>query len=222
MRYLLACAVLIATAGPARADDGHSDSDVTLGAGTFARWYHDTSAAGLTPDRMFGPRLAATWRVVKLGRPVLSVVGTVAGGTSEGQIFQSLDTHIDQLAFTAGPRLELDIWRGISAAAELAVGAAKTHVRIGSDTSGMAPVDDSGWHAIGSAALGVGYNGHIKRRFTIAIFVELGWTVTQQLNIHANPQSHPDPDLSIDTTYASLGHLDTGGLTGSTTIRFGF
>lgn len=234
MRYLVASILLVVggAAGTARADSDSGDappasaSDLTISAGTFARWYHSTSAASLTPDAMFGPQFTVGWHVVGLGGPrhgmQLSIVGDLAGGSSSGEIFQTLPTHIDQLILAAGPRLELDVWRGISAAAQLTLGAGRTRVTVGDTTYDMALVDDTVWHALGTASIGLGYNRHIRRRFTLALFVDLGWTFTQSINVHANPQSHPDPDLSIDTVYASLGDLDTGGITGSTTIRFGF
>jgi hypothetical protein len=197
-----------------------------VGIGSTARWFGDTSAASLSTERMFAPHLTAMRRLLAFRGPreglSISAVGRFGGGQSEGMLFQSLDTKIDQLAITAGARVELAIWRWAFATAQVDVGAARTHVVIGDSAGEMAPVDDSGWGAIGTGWLGVELGGLVKGRFGFTLSMEIGYTVAQGVAIHATPRTRPEPELSIPTVYAALGDLDTRGFTTQSTITVGF
>jgi hypothetical protein len=233
MRSICALLFLAAVAAPAAADGEVADSDVpvrsvwTFDLGTTVRRFASTSAASLSEAPLFGPRVTAARKLATFAVPrngiVLRAFARVGGGQSDGELFQSLTTHIGQLAVTGGGRAEVDLWHGLSASAELELGAARTSVVIGDDLGAMAPVDDSAWHAIGSTWLGLGYSGQVRGgRFSIALFIEAGYTVTQAVAIHATPRTRPEPELSIPTVYAALGDLDTGGLSLASSFRLGF
>jgi hypothetical protein len=225
----------LATSAVARADeaDGSPDPDWRppvatwrVGFGTGARWFGDTSAASLSTEKMFMPHFDAVRRLIAVPGPrgglTLSAVGRFAGGTSEGMLFQTLDTKIHELSFTGGARVELAVWRWALATAQLDLGAARTRVVIGDSAGEMAPVDDSGWHFVGTAWVGTEIVGRVKGRFSISLAIEVGYTVSSGVAIHATPRTRPEPDLSIPTVYAALGDLDTRGFTGQSTIRVGF
>jgi len=80
-------------------------------------------------------------------------------------------------------------------------------------TAAIAPVDDHGWGAIATAALGAEIEPVTTRTFRLGLGVEVGYTATSAVELFTYPKDKPDPDLSIDTTYASLGHLDLDGWT---------
>jgi hypothetical protein len=230
---ILAFTAVLTSTAVARADEAGGTGDAPepvrsskwyAGAGSFARWFGDTSAASISEQQLFGPQVTVGRRLADLPGPrrgfTLSAVARFGAAFSEGTLFQTLETRIDQLSFTGGARLELGLWKWMSASAQLDVGAARTHVRIGETE--MAPVDDSGWHVIGTAWTGVQFGGVVRGRFSVALIAELGYTVTQGVGLRATPGDHPEPELSIPTVYAALGDLDTRGLTSQMTFRLGF
>jgi hypothetical protein len=240
MRALVTSLVaVLAAASPALAEDvmpkldtaasdgARRGSTWTLELGSYARWLGDGSAAALTPGTLLGGRITIGRHLLTLPGPrrgfELGAFVRVLGGTSEGQIFQTLDTRLSQLGILAGARLDLDLWRGISATAQIDLGPARTSATIGGDTLGaMAPVDDSAWGFLGGVSLGVKYDAVWRRRYSFGLAAELGYAVTSPVALRAYPRTRPEDELSIPTIYAALGHLDTRGTTFAVTMRLGF
>lgn len=239
MRTLVTSLVaLLAAASPAVADDvmprfdagadggGRKGSTWTFEIGSYARWLGDSSAASLTPGTLIGGRISVGRHLLTLPGPRrgidLGAFVRVVGGSSDGQIFQSLDTRLSQLAFLVGARFDLDVWRGISATAQIDLGPARTSARIGDEFGGMAPVDDSGWGFLGGASIGAKWDAVWRRHYSVGLAADLGYAVASPVALRAYPQTRPEDELSIPTIYAPLGHLDTRGITFAVTLRAGF
>jgi hypothetical protein len=222
---LLAIAAVTGLAAPAHADDA-GGSTWFLEAGTQARWLGATSAATVTPGVMFGPKVSVARSLAALPGPrgdlALAAFVRLSGGSNTGQVFQSLDTRIDQLAFSGGGRLDVPLWRGLGAVAQLDLGTARTAVVVGDQWGDQAPVDDSGWGFIGTASIGATFERVFRHRYTVGLAVDVGYTVTSPVALRAEPGTRPEEDLSIPTMYEALGELDTGGIGGSVTLRAGF
>jgi hypothetical protein len=234
--------VMIAAAAvrpaPARADDGmprfdrvddgdaREDSSWTFEFGSYARWLGDRSAASLTPGALVGGRLTAGHHLLTLPGPRrgidLGVMLRFLAASNDGQVFQTLDTRLDQLGFLAGARFELEVWRGISATAQLDAGVARTSAVIGDQLEQMAPVDDTAWGFLGGGSVGIEVGGVWRRHYTVGLAADLGYAVTAPVTMRAFPRSRPADDLSIPTSFAALGRLDTRGTTLSVSIRLGF
>jgi hypothetical protein len=219
---LFVLAALTGAAAPAHADG----STWFVEAGTQARWLGATSAATLTPGVMFGPKVSVARNLAALPGPrgdmALAAFARVSGGSNTGQVFQSLDTRIDQLALSGGGRLDVPLWRGLGAVAQLDLGTARTAVVVGDQWMDSAPVDDSAWGFIGTASIGATFERVFRNRYTVGLAVDVGYTVTSPVALRAEPRTRPEEDLSIPTMYEALGQLDTGGIQGSVTLRAGF
>jgi hypothetical protein len=238
MRTLVASLVVVLAASPALADDGPPRLDTgagdrprdgaiwTLEMGSYARWLGDTSAASLTPGTLIGGRITAGRHLLALPGPRggfdLGAFVRVEGGSSGGQVFQVLDTRLDQLGFLAGARLDLGVWRGIIATAQLGLGAARTTATIGDALGAMAPVDDTAWGFLGEASVGLAWDTVWRHHYLFGVGADLGYAVTAPVALHAYPRTRPEDELSIPTIYAPLGHLDTRGITFAFDVRLGF
>jgi hypothetical protein len=215
----LALLVLFA-AGSARADTWSID------AGSETRWLGDTSAAILTSENLTGPRITVGRRLLDLDGPRgrtldVGVFGRWVFATAAGQIFQSLDTETEQHAFTGGLRVDAPLVRRIRLVGQLELGGARTAVVVREGDT-MTPVDDHAWGFLGAVSLGTDLALVERRRFRLGVVADLGYTVTDPVQIHAYPGNRPADMQSIPTLYASIGNLDTRGWTFAFALRGGF
>ena len=112
------------------------------------------------------------------------------------------------------------LWSRLRGVAQAELGYARTSLQV-SDGDTM-PVDDHHWGPYGTATLGGELAIVHKPRFNLGLAVDLGYTVTMPVKEHALPGDRPDEGLSISTDYASLGKLDTRGVTYSMAFRGAF
>jgi hypothetical protein len=212
--------ILLALASTAGADTWSFDI------GTETRWLGDTSAAILTADNLTGPRTTLGRRVLGFDGPRgrtldVGVFGRWTYGLAEGQIFQSLDTEMKQNAFTGGLRIHAALVRPIRLVGQLELGAARTDVVV-RDGDTMTPVDDHAWGFLGAVTVGADVALIDRRRFRLGMVADVGYTVTDPVEIHAYPGNRPGDMQSIPTLYASIGSLDTRGYTFTFALRGGF
>jgi hypothetical protein len=193
--------------------------------GSHVRWLGDTSAAILTDDALAGMRMT-------LGRSLgsLDVAGRdVAIGVftrwvlafAQGTFFNdALDTSIEQNTLGAGLRFDAPLrWR-LRMVGQAEVGMAHTALEI---TQGdVMPVDDEHWAPYATASLGADLLLVKHPRFHLGLGVDLGYTVTIPVGLHALPGDRPDEQLSIDTTFSEIGKLDLRGVTYSMSLRGSF
>jgi hypothetical protein len=58
-----------------------------------------------------------------------------------------------------------------------------------------------------------------RHAFQASLGVDVGYLVTVPVDLRALPGDRPSEDLSIDTSFAGLGKLDTRGVTYSMYLR---
>ena len=211
---------VLALAGTAAAEPATYSIDF----GSQVRWLGDTSAAILSPDPLAGPQITLGRSLTRIDAPYrtvdVSVFGRFKYATGSGTLFQNLDTTIDQYGLAAGLRFEAPlIWR-LRGVGQAELGYMYTGVTITQDT--MTPVDDSKWTPYGAASLGGDFRIVDNARFKLSLGIDLGYLAAIPAKLRALPADRPDSNLSIATTFASLGHLDTRGVTYSASLRGAF
>jgi hypothetical protein len=196
----------------------------SLDIGSHVRWFGDTSAAILSTDTLAGSRITVGRSLTDVKAPLRDVhIGVFARwvfASSDGAIFQNLVTRIDQHEVGAGLRFDAPLWWRFRAIGQVELGMARTALRVTQDL--MTPVDDHAWAPYGAATLGADLALYQSPRFRLALGMDLGYTVTVPVDLRALPGDRPDEDLSIATDYASIGKLDTRGVTYSMAIRGAF
>lgn len=199
----------------------HAES-YSLDIGSHVRALGDTSAAIVASDALAGSRVtigrslttvATPWRDIDVGLFARWVFARV-----DGAMFRDLQSNLTQHALTAGVRLDATLWWRLRGVAQAELGMARTALAV-TDSRMMVPVDDHGWAPYGTATLGSELGLHESARFRLAIGVDVGYTITAPVELRALPRDRPDPDLAIDTDYASIGTLDTRGWTFSMALR---
>ena len=187
----------------------------SITAGPSTRWMTHSSAAVVASSNLgggaFGVQRALAISVL-LGRELLVTVGgQYADGEATGTLFSNLESKVSQTLWQGTLGARRSLWRSVGVRGQLGLGAAKTSLqiqRIGSDT--MA-VDDGGWSSV--ASLEAGVDLMLLRRGTWASSASLsvGYTAVGGQPMSARSGSDVDPDLMIQTDYASLGNLNTSG-----------
>jgi hypothetical protein len=197
----------------------HADPAWRAEVARTTRWLGDTSAAALTTDTLTSAEMSAERHVLAIELPggrtldVAAVAGLGIGGV-DGTTFQRLATTTSELDLTAGLHATARFLRIGVISARAAAGTTREALKIEDVNSlTLAPVDDHGWGAIATAALGAEIEPIATPSFRFGVGVEVGYTATSAIQLFTYPSDRPDPDLSIDTTYASLGHLDLDGWT---------
>src|SRR5688500_8381723 len=139
---VLAAPILLALAGVAGAGAGADELAAdpppaaptwTVDVGSQARWWIGDGAAALAPEAMVGGQAAIgrkLWRLRDRGGMDIAGFARFGSGGARGMLFQTLDTAIDQMTFTAGLRLELPVRRWLRVVALVEMGAARTAVTI--------------------------------------------------------------------------------------------
>ncbi len=188
------------------------DNELSLGPSTRA--LRTDSANALTEGSLEGGLLGYERALDLPLVPGMSIwaTGTFGWGGADGQMFQTLSTSIDTLAFTAGGRARYPLVRWLNATARVDLGMARAAVGL-SDTAGHTAAD-SGWGAIAQGALGLEVVLLRSRttRFTLGLRAELGYIAASPVSLTATPESGSDDDtLHLEMSAASLGSLNLSG-----------
>ena len=217
--------VLTTAAAADNVDTGESVKAVySFDIGSNVRWFGDTSAAIVTEDQLAGIRMT-------IGRSLTSAtlahrsldIGLFArwayGGVS-GTMFNNLDTSMSQNTLGGGVRIDAPLTRWFSVIGQGELGMARTSLTVTRDE--MTPVDDHQWAPYAAASIGGDLriiNGH---RLRSSLGVDVGYLFAVPVELHALPGDRPAEDLSIATTFAGVGKLDTRGVTFSMSLRGAF
>lgn len=219
----LAIALLL-SASIAHADDKDESEHAatySLDIGSHIRWFGDTSAAIVATDPLAGVRLT-------LGRSLTSTtlrnrdvdVGLFAryvyAGVT-GTMFGDLDTSMSQHMLGGGVRADLPLrsWLALNAQAEL--GMTRTSLTVTQDV--MTPADDSKWAPYTAGSLGAELRVSNGKRLNMSLGLDFGYVLTVPVELRALPGDRPEEDLSIATTFAGIGKLDSRGFVYSMSLR---
>lgn len=220
MKSILVLALLTSTAA-ADDVDGERSATYSFDIASHTRWFGDTSAAIVTPDALVGVRFTA-------GRSLLSTdvrnhdldVGLFARytyGAAGGTMFNSLDTTMQQHLLGGGLRVDAPLKRWFAIVGQAELGMAYTSLKVDQDL--MTPADDGHWAPYAQATLGGELRMTTGKKLDVSLGLDIGYIVAKPVELHALPADRPDEDLSIDTTFAGIGKLDTRGYTYSLSLR---
>jgi hypothetical protein len=191
----------------------------TIEMGSATRWMRDRSAGAVTTDPLSSFVMSFDRRVATFELPhgfLLDVAAeaTWANGEATGTIFQTLTTDLGDNEWLGGVHATARILRTFGVSARAAAGVTRTDLAIAPESNPeMKSVDDHGWGRIATATIGGEFQPVHTRSFALGVGLELGWVATSSVTMHAYPSDRPDPDLSIETAFASIGHLDLHGFT---------
>lgn len=189
----------------------------TVEMGSATRWMRDRSAGAITTDPLSSFVLAAERRLATYDLPrgvalQLGLEATWANGEASGSIFQTLTTDLGTNEWLGGVHATARVLRVLGLSARAAAGVARTDLAIAPDTNPeMKSVDDHGWGRIATATIGADFQPITTRNFALGVGMELGYVATSAVTMHAYPSNRPDPELSIQTAFASIGHVDLDG-----------
>ncbi|MBA3503138.1 MAG: hypothetical protein H0T65_22450, partial [Deltaproteobacteria bacterium] len=205
--------LLVALTTVAHADVKH---EATLG--SQIRALRTPSANALTGDSLVGPMLGYAHRLPwRFGKLDLWGTSNLARGFVDGEMFQTLSTHVSSVQAAVGVRALYPAWRDIVlATARIDGGVQRVSVALADEADHSA--SDSGWGATSTAALGVELAPLWVDAFAIGIRAELGYVVTSSIDLDARSEGAPEDTIELDRMAASLGHLDLGGRYFSLTI----
>lgn len=202
MRTVLALAILLAAA-PARA----GNNELTIG--TYNRALRSSSANALTGDSLFGSEVGYARRFLELPRLVLWAHVAMTIGTAEGELFRTVDTHVESVGFALGGRARYQLHRNVAVHARVDAGTANVSLRL-RDSMGHSARDHH-WGAVSSVALGTDLFAYASRRFSFGLRFELGYVAASAVELEAVPEGGNDTELALAMSRASLGRLDLGG-----------
>ena len=211
MRALL---ILILITGTASADTNHEAMF-----GSHIRSLRSSSANALTDESLTGAVFGYGYRLpIDVMRKLeLWATGMVAGSGVEGEMFQTLSTHMWNAQFTGGVRARYDLWRGfVVANARLDLGAQRLSMSL-EDKMGH-EAHDTAWGALSTAALGLELNPLVRRSFGLGLRAEFGYVFAQAIGMTARSDGAPEDTIELDRMAASIGHLDASGRYFSFTI----
>lgn len=181
------------------------------------RWLRDRSAAAVTTDTLSTTTLSAERRLALFDLPrtdglELALTTSFGSGNATGSMFQTLDTNVDTIDLLAGVHASARVFHVLVASAHAEAGTSRVALQIApAGAPSMASVDDHGWGAIASASLGAELEPIALPKFRLGVGMELGYVATSAVEMHAYPSGRGDPDLTIETAYASVGRLSLGG-----------
>jgi hypothetical protein len=225
MKTLAFLALLVAPA-IAHADDvdrpARSErATYSLDIGSHVRYFGDTSAAVVTTEELAGVRLTlgrSLTRTQLRHRDVdLGVFARWAYGGVGGTMFGDLDTSIGQHLLGGGLRADAPLVRWFALNAQAELGMARTSLRVQRDE--MTPVDDQHWAPYVQGSLGAELRMSEGKRLDLSLGVDFGYVITVPVELHALPGDRPAEDLSISTTFAGAGKLDTRGFSYAMSLR---
>ena len=199
--------LLLLLASTASADVNH---EAFLGSHTRA--LRTSSANALTEDSLVGPVLGYAYRLPFEVTPKLELwgTGTFTFGFVDGQMFQTLATHVSSQQMSAGVRARYALWRRVVVAnARLDLGAQRASMSL-EDMAGH-DARDAGWGAVSTAALGLELNPLALRSVAVGFRAELGYVMAQGIGLTAKSDGAPADTIELDRMAASIGHLDISG-----------
>lgn len=199
--------LLLLLAGTARAD---ADHEAFLG--SHIRALRTSSANALTDDSIAGPVFGYAYRLPKGVIPKLDLwgTGTFTFGFVDGQMFQTLTTHVTSIQMSAGIRARYALWRDyVVANARLDLGAQRASMSL-EDMAGH-DARDAGWGAVSTAALGLELSPFVLRRVVVGFRAELGYVAAQGIGLTAKSEGAPEDTIELDRMAASIGQLDISG-----------
>lgn len=202
---------LVAAAGGGAAADPLS---VSLGMTT--RSLRTASAGALTGDSLDGGQLAVG-RTLDVRLPGCATLDAEAGlgwGGASGTLFRTLATDVGALDVTAGARLRLPAWRGLSASARLDVGAARARVTLAEGAgASVRAITDEGWGARAAVALAGDLRLVRTPRLGLSLRLEAGYVEGTGIALAARREAAGGVAQPLAMTAASLGRLDLSGPT---------
>ncbi len=221
MKSLAILALLVPSIASADQVDGERSATYSLDIGSHIRWFGDTSAAVVTTDSMPGVRMtlgrSLTSTTVKHRELDLGLFARYVYGAAAGTMFGTLDTVLQQHLLGGGIRTDAPIFRWFSVVGQAELGMARTSLRVEQDE--MTPADDAHWSPYLAASLGGELRFTEGKRLDVSLGLDVGYIVTVPTELHALPGDRPDEELSISTTFAGIGKLDTRGMTYSMSLR---
>ena len=216
---------LVSFATPAAADDGDLGAHASTAPGPAwridvartTRWLASPGAAALATGTRTGVGLDVSRRVLVIAPPVGPAIAVAAlvdvdTGGLDGTMFQRLSTSLGSADFSAGVRATAKLRYHTTVGARATVGATRASLRV-SDMymAGAVPIDDAGWGSVAALAATANFEPLISPHVNLGFSVDVGYVATSGVELHAYPSDRPDANHSIDTAYASIGHLDLQG-----------
>jgi len=199
----------------------HAGAVYSLDLGSNVRWFGDTSAAIVSEDALAGFRAtlgrSLTSTTVRRRDVDIGLYARWAYGVTSGQMFDDLETSLDQHLLGAGIRFDAPLVRRVAMVGQAELGMARTALTV--TRLDMTPVDDHAWAPYAQASLGGDLTIADRKGFRLALGVDVGYLVAVPVELHALPGDRPEEDLSIATEFAGIGKLDTRGWTYAMTLR---
>ncbi|MGE0869882.1 MAG: hypothetical protein AB7P03_15055 [Kofleriaceae bacterium] len=190
--------------------DAHAERN-ELGLGPSLRALRTDSANALTDQSFAGPAVsyARELGLELVPRLQLFAAAGIAGGGVDGEMFQSMATHVRQLSFTVGGRARYALHRLVAATARVDVGAARTSLEL--DMVGRT-ASDHGWGAITTAALGCELVSRMPRHASIqlGIRLELGYVATTAVSLTPRV-ANGDDTIELPAMESPIGQLSLSG-----------
>jgi hypothetical protein len=182
--------------------------------GSQAQALRSDSANALTDRGMPGIMLgyARALDVSLADRVDLWATGTFMWGTTDGTMFQTIDTSLSTQQWTVGGRGRYDVLSWLDVTARLDVGATRASVTI-VDTDGRSS-NDHGWGATVQAAIGAEVWARSARtRRGIGFRLEIGYAATSPISLTPTRSDSDDKTLTLPMQAASFGSLALRGPT---------
>lgn len=213
---LLSLGLLVGAATPAGAD-GPDDNELALSGGT--RSLRSDSANAVTADNLSSGELSYARRLpLPLGPLQVWGVGSVGWGAATGQMFQTMATEVDTLAFTVGGSVRYALHPRFTVHARVDVGPARTALALRTDRT----LDDASWHAVTRGSLGV--DGFVVRsaRISIGARLEVGYLASTGAALSPREAEPDDDTITLPIMDSSFGTLDLGGRFVNASLVMGF
>jgi len=221
MKTVACLLFLTATADADPVDAPATPATYSLDVGSHLRRFGDTSAAIVATDQLAGVRLTlgrsvTQAKVAKRDVDVGVFARYVYAGVG-GTMFGDLETSLSQHLLGAGGRVDLPVKRWLALVAQAELGMARTSLRVTQDE--MTPAADAHWAPYAAASIGGELRLTRGKRLDISLGLDFGYLVTVAVEPRALPGDRPEEELSIATTFAGVGGLDTRGFTSSMSLR---
>ena len=184
-----------------------------LRAGWHTRWLTSASAAVATQDGASGYALGVSRHLFTVDgrRPIdVRATATWAGYAAEGTMFGNLASEVSHDTLLAGVEARTPVWRRVTAAARVEVGAAHTQWRVTSDDGAMVAVDDAGWGTAAAVAVGLDVELIRRRSVATALGIEGQAAFGQAIGLQTD-RPDVDEDSTLPRRAAELGSLGMSG-----------
>jgi hypothetical protein len=215
LRLTISIAALTILAGTAHADPDPRAWRVDVGSST--RWLSSPSAAAVTTETlglfvMSGERQLTEVELPRGPSIQLAAFGSFGVGGARGRMFQTLDSNVDSIELLAGVHASAHLFQVMVLSARAGVGTDRRSLTIApAGPAQMASVDDAGWGRVAAGSIGADFEPVVAPQLHLGLGVELGYVATSAVEMHAYPSDRGNPDLTIQTAFASVGQLDLDG-----------